>query len=59
MKHWGWIAVPLKYLSNLWRSLKMSLNQNWTNHCVLYCVLSANGNDNNNANTHYIYFLSG
>ena len=55
MKHWGWIAVPLKYLSNLWRSLKMSLNQNWTNHCVL----SANGNDNNNANTHYIYFLSG
>ena len=42
------MAMPLKYLSNFWRSLEMSfisckvnLKLKWTNHSVL----SANGND--------------
>ena len=47
------IAVPLKYLSNFWRLLEMSLinckvelKLKWTN----YCVLSAAGTDNVNGN---------
>ena len=47
------IPVPLKYLSNFWRSLEMplinckvELKLKWTK----YCVLSANGNDNDNEN---------
>ena len=47
------IAVQLKYLSNFWRSLEMSLinckvelKLKWKK----YCVLSANGNDNVNDN---------
>ena len=47
------IAVPLKYLSKFWRSLeiplincKIELKLKWTK----YCVLSANGNDNDNTN---------
>ena len=53
------IAVPLKYLSDFWRSLKMSLinwkielKLNWSNHCVL----SANGNGNDDADSNYIFF---
>ena len=45
------LAVPLKYLSNFWRSLEMPLinckiesKLKWTKHCVL----SPNGNDNVN-----------
>ena len=45
--------MPLKYLSNLWRSLelplincKIELKLKWTK----YCVLSVNGNDNVNDN---------
>ena len=45
------LAVPLKYLSNFWRSLEMPLinckiesKLKWTK----YCVLSPNGNDNVN-----------
>ena len=51
------IAVPLKYLSNFWRSFKMpvinckiELKLTWTK----YCVLSAAGNDNTNANPNNI-----
>ena len=47
------IALPLKYLSNFWRSYKMSLiNCNvelklkWTK----YCILSAAGNENHSDN---------
>ena len=47
------IAVPLKYLSNFWRSVettlincKVELKLKWTK----YCVLSAAGNDNVNNN---------
>ena len=47
------ITVPLKYLSNFWRSLeiplincKVELKLKWTN----YCVLSAAGADNDDAN---------
>ena len=57
--HWSWwangilenatIAVPLKYLSNLWRSLEMplvnfkiDLELKWTK----YCVLSTSDADN-------------
>ena len=47
------IAVPLKYLSNFWRSVetplincKVELKVKWTK----YCVLSAAGNDNVNNN---------
>ena len=43
------IAVPLKYLSNFWRSLEMSLinckvelSLNWIEKCVL--TTAANGN---------------
>ena len=53
------IAVPLKYLSNFWRSLEMLLN-----NCKVelklkstnYCVLPAAGNDNANGNDDNIIF---
>ena len=53
------IGVPLKYLSNFWRSLEMSLinckaelKLKWTKHCVL----SAAGNDNVNMMIPIIFF---
>ena len=53
------IAVPIKYLSNFWRSLetplincKVELKLKWANHCVL----AANGNDNTNVNPNSIIF---
>ena len=53
--------MPLKYLSNFWRSLEVALiNCNvelklkWTNHCAL----SANGKDNDHANSNNIIFRS-
>ena len=53
------IAIPLKYLSNFWRSLerplinwKVELKMKWTK----YCVLSAAGNDNNNDRNDKIIF---
>ena len=53
------IAVPLRYLSNFWRSLKMplinckiELKLQWSK----YDVLSATGNDNTNANPNNIIF---
>ena len=56
------IAVPLKYLSNFWRSLEMplinckaELKLKWTK----YCVLSAGGTENvinENANANNIIF---
>ena len=49
----GTIAVPLKYLSNFWRSLEMALinfkaevKLKWTK----YCIFSAAGLDNVNGN---------
>ena len=51
------IAVPLKYLSNFWRSLEMplinckvELKLRWTKHCVLSVAGTdnANGNDSDN-----------
>ena len=40
------IAVPLKYLSNFWRSFEMllinckvELKLKWTNHCVLFAMV--------------------
>ena len=55
------IVVPLKYLSNFWRSLetplincKTHLELNWTKNCVMYCsdayAVAYNNNDNNNNN---------
>ena len=53
------IAVPLKYLSNFWRSLEMllinskvELKQNWIHHCVL----SAAGEDYDDVNSNNIIF---
>ena len=54
------IPVPLKYLSNFWRSLEMLLisrkverKLKWTK----YCVLSADGTDNiNNTNFDNVIF---
>ena len=53
------IPVSLKYLSNFWRSLKMSLinckvelKLRWTKHCVL----AANKNNNANANSNDINY---
>ena len=53
------IAVPLKYLSNFWRTLEMPLinykvkfKLNWTNHCIL----SALGADNADAYSNNIIF---
>ena len=55
------IAVPLKYLSNFWRSLEISLincevelKLRWTKHCVL--SVAGTGIDNgNNDNNHIIF----
>ena len=54
------IAVVLKYLSKFCRSLamplinwKVELKLKWTNHCVL----SANGNDNTDADPNTIFLL--
>ena len=56
------IAVPLKYISNFWRSLeiplingKVELKLKWTR----YCVLSAAGPDNvnGNANASILIFI--
>ena len=54
------IAVPLKYLNNIWRSLKMplinckiELRLKWRK----YCVLSAAGNDNVNDNDNFFFFF--
>ena len=54
------IPVPLKYLSNFWRSLEMplinckvKLKFRWTKHCVL--VVTAN--DNTNVNPNRIIFI--
>ena len=54
------IAVPLKYLSNFWISLQMSLinckivlKLKWTK----YCVLSTVGADKDNVNTNNIIFI--
>ena len=51
--------MPLKYLSNFWRSLeirlincKVELNLKWTR----YCVFTATGADNNDANSNDIIF---
>ena len=51
--------MPLKSLSNVWRSLEMplinckvELKFKWTK----YCDLSANGNNYNDANFNYIIF---
>ena len=51
------IVVPLKYLINFWRTLEMllingkvELKLKWTK----YCVLSATGADNNDANSNNI-----
>ena len=53
------IAVPLKYFSSFWKSIEMSLinckvelKLKGTNHWVL----SANGNDNDDANSNNIIF---
>ena len=47
------IAVPLKYLSNFWRSLEMSLinckvelSLNWIENCILTINLDTNNNIN-------------
>ena len=49
------ILVPLKYLSNSFRSLEMPLMNckihlelNWNNNCVMYCADIYTGGDNNN-----------
>ena len=51
------IAVPLKYLSNFQRSLKMPLTNckiklklKWTKYCVLSAFDNDHTNDNDNAN---------
>ena len=53
------MVVPLKYLTNFWRSYEMplinckvELKLKWTK----YCVLSAAGADNANANSKNIIF---
>ena len=51
------LAVPLKYLSNFWRSLEMplinckgELRLRWTKHCVLSAAGTDNANGNNDDN---------
>ena len=53
------IAVPLKHLSNFWRSLEMPLFNckiEWKLKWSKYYVLSTGPNDNTNANPDYIIF---
>ena len=51
------IAVPLKYLSNFWWSLEMPLiNCKVEFKLTKYCVLSAAGADNANADSNNIIF---
>ena len=53
------IAVPLKYLSNFWRSLEMLLINGKVElklRCTKYCVLSAGGNDVLDNNDNNIIF---
>ena len=54
------VALPLKYLTNFWRSFEMllsnckiELKRKWTK----YCVLSAAGADNANANSKNIFTI--
>ena len=58
------IAVPLKYLSNFWRSLEMSfvnckveIELNWTKYCVL-SVASTENDVNDNDNDNKLFLLS-
>ena len=47
------VAVPLKYLSNFWRSIEMPLINYKTELKLKYtksCVLAANGNDDDSDN---------
>ena len=51
------LAVPLKYLSNFWRSLeiplincKVELKLKWKRYYVLSAAGADNNNDNNKAN---------
>ena len=51
------IAMPLKYLSNFWRSLEMplinckvELKLKWTKYCVLSAAITDNANGNNDDN---------
>ena len=51
------IAVPLKYLSNFWRLLEMSLINSkvelklrWSKHCILSVAGADNANGNNDDN---------
>ena len=54
------IAVALKYLSNFWKSLKMTminykveLKLQW----LIYCVLTANANNSTDAHFFIYYFI--
>ena len=55
------IAVPLKYLHNIWRTLEMPLTncENnliliWSKHCA---ISKANSEGNNFCNNRYFIFL--
>ena len=57
------IAVPLKYLSNIWKSLEMplinckvELKLKWTKYCVLSALCFVNDNVNDNLNGNDITF---
>ena len=56
--------MTLKYLSNFWRSLEMSLinckvefKLKWTKYCVLSAAGNDNDSDNDNDNNEIILFL--
>ena len=58
------ITIPLKYLSNFWRSLEMSLisckfqsKLRWTKHCVLSMLGVANGDNGDDANSKVLFLL--
>ena len=51
------IAVPVKYLSNFWKSLEITLINYKVElklKCTNHCILSVGGADNNNANSNNI-----
>ena len=57
-------CVPLKYLSNFWKSLEMPFTNckaesklTWTKFCVLSAPGNDNGNDNDNANSIIIFTI--